>query len=135
MANVLSSSIGFHIRSSKDAPGFGFGLGTNSAMPSQSPWTQSSAFNQLASTSLFSTTTHRAQKRRHEPEDSENYPQDEVMDRSPTPERTKRAPPKRLRTAPSSDSTTKDDNTSRARTTEDKDVDIGVLLGTLPHYI
>ncbi|KAE9408178.1 hypothetical protein BT96DRAFT_914139 [Gymnopus androsaceus JB14] len=138
MANVLSSSIGFHPRSSKDAPGFGFGLGSSSMQPSwtsSSPFqsAQSSALNQLAATSLFNNTAPRAQKRRHEPEDSENYPQDEVMDRSPTPERPKRGPPKRLRTAPSSDSVTKEDNSSReSRAREDKDVDIGVLLATLP---
>jgi hypothetical protein len=135
MANVLSSSIGFHPRSSKDAPGFGFGIGT-STMPSQPSWTpspfhsaQSLAFNHLAS----STSSHRPQKRRHEPEDSENHPQDENMDRSPTPERPKRGAPKRLRTAPSPDSISKEDSTSsRARAAEDKDVDIGVLLATLP---
>ncbi|KAJ4486034.1 hypothetical protein J3R30DRAFT_1440778 [Lentinula aciculospora] len=141
MAHVqLSPSIGFHPHSSKDAPGFGFGLGLGN-MSSQS-WatsplhsTQSSSINQLASTSLFTNTTHRAQKRRHEPEESENYRQDEVMDRSPTPERLKRAAPKRLRTVPSSDSaTSKEDGTSSdpKRVPEDKDIDIGVLLATLP---
>lgn len=52
------------------------------------------------------------------------------MDRSPTPERPKRAAPKRIRMATSSDSQNKDDNS--ARVPEDKDVDIGVLLATLP---
>ncbi|KIK70900.1 hypothetical protein GYMLUDRAFT_32976 [Collybiopsis luxurians FD-317 M1] len=138
MANVLSSSIGFHPRSSKDAPGFGFGLSSSMASatsPFQSA--QSSAYNQLASSSFFnnSSSSHRVQKRRLEPEEAENYPQDEVMDRSPTPERPKRAAPKRLRTAASSDSATKDDSASREskpRGTEDKDVDIGLLLATLP---
>lgn len=140
MAHVqLSPLIGFHARSSKDAPGFGFGLGSSN-MSSQS-WTtspfqstQASTLNQLASTSLFTNATHRPQKRRHEPEESENYRQDEVMDRSPTPERPKRAAPKRLRTIPS-DSASKEDSTSSdsssRHATEDKDIDIGVLLGTL----
>ncbi|KAF8832266.1 hypothetical protein F5879DRAFT_873403 [Lentinula edodes] len=141
MAHVqLSPLIGFHARSSKDAPGFGFGLGSSN-MSSQS-WTtspfqstQASTLNQLASTSLFTNATHRPQKRRHEPEESENYRQDEVMDRSPTPERPKRAAPKRLRTIPS-DSASKEDGTSTdsssRHATEDKDIDIGVLLATLP---
>ncbi|KAF5385451.1 hypothetical protein D9757_005355 [Collybiopsis confluens] len=141
MANVLSSSIGFHPRSSKDAPGFGFGLSNSMASNSQS-WdtspfqsVQSAAFNQLASTSFFnsSSSSHRVQKRKHEPEESENHPQDEIMDRSPTPERPKRAAPKRLRTSPSSDAVVKDDlRDSKPRGIEDKDVDIGLLLATLP---
>ncbi|KAJ3790907.1 hypothetical protein GGU10DRAFT_424720 [Lentinula aff. detonsa] len=140
MAHVqLSPSIGFHPLSTKDAPGFGFGFGTSN-MSSQSWATSafqsapSSALNQLASTSQLAHSTQRALKRRHEPEETENLRQDEVMDRSPTPERPKRAAPKRLRTVPSSDLVSKEDSlqSDLRRATEDKDIDIGVLLATLP---
>ncbi|KAJ3763045.1 hypothetical protein EV360DRAFT_92075 [Lentinula raphanica] len=143
MAHVqLSPSIGFHPRSTKDAPGFGFGLTGTSNMSSQS-WatspfqsTQLSALNQLASTSQLSNVAQRPQKRKHEPEETENFRQDEVMDRSPTPERPKRAAPKRIRTVPSTDSVVKDDSAASdsRRATEDKDIDIGVLLATLPSH-
>lgn len=59
---------------------------------------------------------------------------DESMDRSPTPERLKRAPPKRARVVNISESTSsKDGGNSKGNkahgSSEDDDVDVGVLLG------
>ena len=54
------------------------------------------------------------------------------MDRSPTPERPKRAAPKRARVAPSQEAAGKDAKENRAPgTSEEDDVDVGVLLGKL----
>jgi len=53
------------------------------------------------------------------------------MDRSPTPEKPKRGPPKRARIATQS-TTVKDDAKERKNAEEEEDnVDIGVLLGKL----
>ena len=58
------------------------------------------------------------------------------MDRSPTPERQKRAPPKRARVAQALGSAAKDDtrvsgNKAPAKSLEHEDVDVGMLLGML----
>ncbi|KAF9819915.1 hypothetical protein IEO21_01776 [Rhodonia placenta] len=80
----------------------------------------------------------RATKRRHEPEEeSENRSaRDDEMERSPTPERPKRAAPKRARTTPALLLATKNEEgakeTKASTTTEDVDVDVGVLLASLP---
>ncbi|KAK7064293.1 tethering factor for nuclear proteasome STS1 [Favolaschia claudopus] len=58
------------------------------------------------------------------------------MDRSPTPERPKRAAPKRARVSPSAESGSKDEKVSKENkapgATEENDVDVGVLLASLP---
>ncbi|KAF8213128.1 hypothetical protein K438DRAFT_1661139 [Mycena galopus ATCC 62051] len=58
------------------------------------------------------------------------------MDRSPTPERPKRAAPKRARVTPSAESGSKDEKDSKENKapsgTEETDVDVGVLLASLP---
>ncbi|KAF7347899.1 Tethering factor for nuclear proteasome STS1 [Mycena venus] len=58
------------------------------------------------------------------------------MDRSPTPERPKRAAPKRARVSPSAESGSKEEKDSKENKapggTEDNDVDVGVLLASLP---
>lgn len=74
-------------------------------------------------------------KRRHEhdDDDSENSgrnPRDDAMDRSPTPERPKRAAPKRARTTPALVTLPKDGKNDKLGETHDgNDVDVGVLLG------
>ncbi len=109
--------------------GFGFGLGqpASPAMFSSSGWQpsvpQASPFVQI-NTLGPQQSPSRPQKRRHEPDESQA---DEAMDRSPTPDRPKRAPPKRLRQhePPKVPETSKENKAP----SEDNDVDIGVLLG------
>ena len=75
----------------------------------------------------------RTAKRRHEPEEEDR---DERMDRSPTPERPKRAAPKRLRTTPAATTADKVQETVKENkppsANDDSDVDVGFLLGALP---
>ncbi|KAI0068440.1 hypothetical protein BV25DRAFT_1911412 [Artomyces pyxidatus] len=92
------------------------------------------AIQQLAST--ISQPPSRSLKRRNDDDDqgsgsSRHGSRDDAMDRSPTPERPRRAVPKRARMAPV---TPKDDSTSKENHAlpEDHDVDVGVLLATLP---
>ena len=144
MANVLQPHIEFQHRPVSHAPspfGFGFGLGSAgpSAMgpvgwqPATTSHTNLAAFQQLASSV---SQTSRAQKRRLEQEeDSEVHRhsshRDESMDRSPTPERPKRAAPKRAKIAPATPPS-KDGQVSKENKSpnnDDDDVDVGVLLG------
>ncbi|PSR75861.1 hypothetical protein PHLCEN_2v8775 [Hermanssonia centrifuga] len=79
----------------------------------------------------------RIMKRRHEAEDDEAGTKnvDEAMDRSPTPERPKRGAPKRARTTPTLPSSSKDGKggkDGKDTTNEGSDVDVGVLLASLP---
>ncbi|KZT05848.1 uncharacterized protein LAESUDRAFT_701194 [Laetiporus sulphureus 93-53] len=141
MANVVTHphlQVDFHrgrVNHSPSPLGFGFGLSSTSSMtgwPShapQSPW------NLPINTQYAQT---RPGKRRHEAdEESENrQARDEEMDRSPTPERPKRAAPKRARTT-SALATIRNDEKGRkdGKTSSDNDesdVDVGVLLASLP---
>jgi hypothetical protein len=99
--------------------------------------TNPAAFQQLAS-SVNQHSASRAQKRRHDPDDDvENgrHPgsRDDAMDRSPTPERIKRAPPKRARVAPAPDPSSKNEITSKKNkapsSNEENEIDVGLLLG------
>jgi hypothetical protein len=77
----------------------------------------------------------RAPKRRME-EDENDYRtgRDVAMDRSPTPERPKRAVPKRARTAPHANGNADSGKDSKegkmSSKDDDADVDVGLLLGT-----
>ncbi|EIM92603.1 uncharacterized protein STEHIDRAFT_46102 [Stereum hirsutum FP-91666 SS1] len=79
-------------------------------------------------------------KRRFEPEDeNDTGPQrpspgarDESMDRSPTPERPKRGVPKRARTSPATNILGSKDVKENKSADSDNDVDVGVLLASLP---
>jgi len=73
----------------------------------------------------------RVQKRRLEQEDEDVEARlDVVMERSPTPERPKRAPPKRARRVdPSSSEGSRNDQDSKDGRSSENEVDIGVLLG------
>jgi hypothetical protein len=137
MANVVYPPIDFHPKP-PSAFGFGFAL-SNPAVGWASPnltlgHTNPGPFQQLAS-SMNQSSPVRAQKRRYEPEEEENIGiggrgRDESMDRSPTPERPKRAAPKRARVV---DAGTKEDlkkggKESKAKSEADE-VDVGVLLG------
>ena len=97
--------------------------------------TNPAAFHQLASSITQSASSSRAQKRRLDPEDDSELSKssahrDESMDRSPTPERAKRAAPKRARVANAQYTMSKDDAKGRKHSEEDH-IDIGVLLGKM----
>ena len=84
---------------------------------------QPSAIHQLPAT--------RVQKRRLEHEDEDGEARlDVVMERTPTPERPKRAPPKRARRGDTSGSDGSQNNQDpKGGGSSDSEVDIGVLLG------
>ena len=138
MANVVTHphlQVGFHpgpVGHSPSPLGFGFGLSTTGMVQSwpsaaphiqPSPWTTSPQPSQVQVRS----------KRRHEPEDEER---DERMDRSPTPERPRRAVPKRVRMTPTTISSVGKEQQHTAKghkppsQNEESDVDVGFLLGT-----
>jgi hypothetical protein len=143
MANVVHPPLNFiheptHLSTSRF--GFGFGLPGNSPtgtgrQPVYTPGhTHPSAFQQLTSHINLPPSSHRVQKRRLEPEDdaesSRHVGRDVPMDRSPTPERPRRAAPKRAKVTPQDDES-KDQQSSRTskNVDADSDVDVGVLLG------
>ncbi|KAH7928551.1 hypothetical protein BV22DRAFT_1058846 [Leucogyrophana mollusca] len=146
MANVAYPQIDFFpgpANPSSSRFGFGFGLAANSAMgaagwqaASTPGHTQPAAFQQLTANINISVPAHRIQKRRHEPEDelesSRHGGRDVTMDRSPTPERPKRAAPKRAKVFPNDiakdDRPTKENKAPEA----ENDVDVGLLLASLP---
>lgn len=143
MANVVHPPLNFlHEPNHLSAPRFGFGFGLPGNSPTgtgkQPVYTpghiQPSAFQQLTSHINLPPTAHRVQKRRHESEDdaesSRHVGRDVAMDRSPTPERPKRAAPKRAKVT-SQDEESKDQPSSRTNKDldADSDVDVGVLLG------
>lgn len=74
-------------------------------------------------------------KRRYEHDEEDSaYKQatDDAMDRSPTPERPKRAAPKRARTTPATLSSSKGSKAGQQQGssgTDGNDVDVGLLLG------
>lgn len=140
MANVVHPPLNFiheptHLSTSRF--GFGFGLPGNSStgagkQPVYTPGhAQPSAFTSHINLPPIS---HRAQKRRLESEDdaepSRHVGRDVPMDRSPTPERPRRAAPKRAKVT-AQDDESKDQHSSRASKNldADSDVDVGVLLG------
>ncbi|KAG5350652.1 hypothetical protein C0989_009950 [Termitomyces sp. Mn162] len=145
MANVLQQHrIDLHSVPHAPSPfGFGFALASSSSAMAPAAWqpastpghTNPAAFQQLAS-SVNQYSLVRAQKRRHEAEDDLATGRDASMDRSPTPERPKRAAPKRARVLPQTDVSSKDNSElkeNKAPTgTDDHDVDVGVLLASLP---
>ncbi|KAF8647928.1 hypothetical protein AX16_006460 [Volvariella volvacea WC 439] len=138
MANVLPPQIEFQPRPVAHAPSplaFGFGLHP-STVGWQSPATPGHhnpiPFQQLAS--AVSSPSVRAQKRRYEPDEeveSSRPTRDDAMDRSPTPERPRRTAPKRARvTLPGGQS--KESTSKESKNREEGDVDVGVLLASLP---
>ncbi|KAF8527889.1 hypothetical protein BU17DRAFT_38594 [Hysterangium stoloniferum] len=108
--------------------GFGFGLPTSPPSSSLLPNTLSPHNHHQV--------PPRPQKRRIENEDDESLRSgDYAMDRSPTPERPKRGPPKRLRIAAAETSAkgvTKDASDRKESKPPSSDIDVGVLLASLP---
>lgn len=152
MANVVHPPIDFHHGPASPNLGFGFGM---SSPASKVGWHQQpaitlghnnpAAFQQLAST--MSSSLNRPQKRRHDPEDdpegedvgirhgsshaTASGSRDDAMDRSPTPERPKKAPPKRARVMNAVETGRKEKSKENKPPGDEDDgnVDVGVLLG------
>ncbi|KAI9060566.1 hypothetical protein FKP32DRAFT_1668058 [Trametes sanguinea] len=137
MANVVTHphlQVGFHPRPVGHSPtpiGFGFGL---SSSPSVQAWpspSHSQSFH-WATPQQIQQAPMRVAKRRHEPDEGDR---DESMERSPTPERAKRAIPKRARTTPTLVTIGKDQQASKDNKqtqNDESDVDVGFLLASLP---
>jgi hypothetical protein len=109
------------------------------AWPSVAPGhMHSAAFHQL-SPNITQAPHLRVQKRRHEPDDgdTDTGARDDAMDRSPTPERVKKAPLKKARVG-QTDAVSKDGKSTRdskSSGNSDDDVDVGVLLGGSPQLL
>ncbi|KAJ3552256.1 hypothetical protein NM688_g4247 [Phlebia brevispora] len=144
MADVAThqfSQIPFHHRPTTHSPGIGFGFGL-SATSSNASWSSSNVHAPLSPWNVpFShpqPANIRPAKRRLEPDDEDTRSRpssDDTMDRSPTPERPKRAVPKRARISsahPSSLKDSKDGREAKDTAHDDNDVDVGVLLASLP---
>ena len=134
MANVVQSPIDIHLRPvAHSSPSLSYNYSSPSSVMStacQSPHFQPSAFQPITNT-LMNSSPVRPPKRRLENDDSQDstrYRREELMDRSPTPERPKRAPPKRVKTF-ESESSSKGENQVKSSSSDTTDVDIGVLLG------
>ncbi|TFK92783.1 hypothetical protein K466DRAFT_512800 [Polyporus arcularius HHB13444] len=140
MANVVTHphlQVGFGpspVGHSPSPLGFGFGL-QPSMIPgwptAPHPHVQPPAWGHPPQTTQAPV---RTAKRRHEPEEEDR---DERMDRSPTPERVRRAVPKRARTTPAAVvAAGKDQRTAKENkpptSGEENDVDVGFLLASLP---
>lgn len=131
MAGVLRPSIDWNIRShpvnspaSTSKTGFGFGLAHSytSRSENNSPIPSSSSHENAAPTARAAT------KRRFEADNEADN--DDSMDRSPTPERPKRAIPKRTKVSSvDSKGTIAKDSDGRKNT---EDIDVGMLLGETP---
>lgn len=134
MAGIITPQFGFRPAAVDHSPsplGFGFGLSSAASVPGwQPPGMQAAPFSPAPS--AFSGSHKASQKRRHDETDG-----DELMDRSPTPERRPVRPIKQMRIRSSEsrsqdtigdhDKASKENRSSRANSGHD--VDIGMLLG------
>lgn len=103
---------------------------THSPLPAAPSPVIMAGWNPLHHSATHHASPARVQKRRMDPEDDEDTGRRDVsMDRSPTPERVKRAPPKRLRMVPSSEIAGRDGRNTKDNKAPGNDIDIGVLLG------
>lgn len=137
MANVVHPPLDFLHNPATHSPsclGFGFGGAASWQSTMTLGRTQPAAFQQLASSMNLPAPVHRVQKRRHEDDEAENSnrhgARDITMDRSPTPERSKRAAPKRIKVSSVVDSKDDKNGEENSSVSLDNDVDVGVLLGT-----
>ena len=135
MARLISPQFGFAPRPVDHSPSplsFGFGLSSAASLPGwQPPGMQPTTFP--PSPSAFGGSQRASQKRRHE----ETADDDELMDRSPTPERRPVRPIKQMRVRMPENRSHEDEadhdkaNKERRspRTNSGDDVDVGMLLG------
>ncbi|KAG6334042.1 hypothetical protein ID866_5045 [Astraeus odoratus] len=141
MANVVYPQFDFlhnPVNHTSSRFGFGYGLSGSASIAGRQEHghRQPAAFQQLTSHTNIPQPVQRVQKRRHEPDDEADSPRqtarDVTMDRSPTPERTKRAVPKRARMTQSTDAKNDAHVKEGKHRNEEDDVDVGVLLASLP---
>ncbi|KAI6008254.1 hypothetical protein F5J12DRAFT_741617 [Pisolithus orientalis] len=143
MANVVHPQLDFlHNPASHPSSRFGFGFALSGGPPFMNPGKQEPghkqpvAFQQLTSHMNIPHQIQRVQKRRHEPdEEPDSFRQagrDVTMDRSPTPERPRRAVPKRARVANPTDANGESNTKESKQRNEEEDVDVGILLASLP---
>ncbi|EJD03996.1 uncharacterized protein FOMMEDRAFT_81765 [Fomitiporia mediterranea MF3/22] len=137
MAGIITPHFGFHPAAVDHSPsplGFAFGLSSAASVPGwQPPGMQTPPF--VPSASTFSGSQKAAQKRRHDDSDH-----DEAMDRSPTPERRPVRPMKQMRVRPAesrsqegaADHGKASKENRSARSDSGDDVDVGMLLASLP---
>ncbi len=139
MANVVRPhpQIDFHSSTLGYPPQMGLGLtlSMSSSLVGLSPHAHSNVVQPLPSANSPS----RPQKRRFEQDDEQadqfsnnSGARDVAMERSPTPERPKRAPPKRARNNPTFAQENKGGRIPKEHpnsSVENQDVDVGVLLG------
>ena len=139
MANVVQPHPQLDFRSSTlGHPQMGFGLGLS--MPSSLVGLSPHAHMNVAQQAPSSINPPRTLKRRFEQDDEQadqssgHSPgaRDVAMERSPTPERPKRATPKRARSSATSAQDLKGGRSFKelpSSSVENQDVDVGVLLG------
>ena len=143
MANIISPHFGFRPTPVEHSPSplsFGFGLSPAASQPGwQPPGIQSTHATQFTpSPSAFSPQpSHKtSQKRRHDDTDG-----DELMDRSPTPERRPIRPLKQMRirtphSRPDTGDHNKVERCSKSSDSQQNDsVDVGMLLGALAFHL
>lgn len=139
MANVVQPHPQLDFRSSTlGHPQMGFGL--TLSMPSSLVGFSPHAHTNVAQPTSSSINPSRTLKRRFEHDDEQadqlsghsSGTRDVAMERSPTPERPKRAAPKRARNSTTPAQDPKGERTSKephSSSVENQDVDVGVLLG------
>jgi hypothetical protein len=139
MANVVQPHPQIDIHSNTlGHPPAGFGLSL--PMPSSLVGLSPHAYTNVAQPPPFAINPSRTLKRRFEQDDEQtdqssghgSGARDVAMERSPTPERPKRAAPKRARNAATFAQEPKGERTSKEHpnsSVENQDVDVGVLLG------
>lgn len=144
MANVLPPQIDFPSHPVPHTPsplGFGFGfLASNNAWHTQPTPGHHNPLPYQNIASTVNSPSIRAQKRRYEPEDDieilrPSSTRDVTMERSPTPDRPRRIAPKRFRLSPSDAGSKLSTNSRESKSSEENDVDVGVLLGNMPHFL
>lgn len=116
---------------------FGFAFGLSSSSSNIKGWSQQSMNHPIHHLAASTSQAPSRLKRRLEVEDENDSNiqrsspgvRDESMDRSPTPERPKRAVPKRARTSPATNTLGSKDVKENKASESDSDIDVGVLLG------
>lgn len=140
MAGIITPHFGFRPATVDHSPSplsFGFGLSSAASLPGWQPLgMQATPFS--PSPSAFSSSQKQSQKRRHDETDG-----DELMDRSPTPERRPVRPLKQLRVRMSDSRSQEEAGDQNKANKENRssgtdsgdDIDVGMLLGVSSNYL